>query len=867
MIKTRSLISISIATLVLLLGSALMVSPPMPPGAIGKYLNGILPSTVPGEEGSWALNDFGQIHISAPVGIKQMPESDDLLILSKRGELWQVPTNGSSKKLVLDISGKTFNLSDAGALGIVLHPLFGDPLFPDKQLLFVYYKTKPDASIWDEKGFSVLSKFRWDDNAGVFDLDSEEKLIQQYDRYPWHNGGPMVFGPDGFLYFSVGDEGKDEFQVISTQRLDGGFFNGVFRIDVDNDPVRSHPIRRQPLSNANPPEGWEGTFSQGYSIPNDNPWLSEDGDILEEFYALGARSPFTINYDEESDEIWLIDTGSDKREEINRVRKGDNLQWPYKEGTLDSDEHDKPNDLIGSEKPPYFEYERSYGTCVVGGSLYRNTKFPTLFDHYIYGDFTSNKIAVITTDGPTTALLNKVLISNITAHPVTLPTKPGITGIHELRDGRILVTVMGENHETDGAILELERTVVVEDPPKLLSQLGVFTNLETLDIIPGLIPYDVNSPLWSDGAKKRRWVAIPNDGQYDNPEEQIQFKADDPWGFPKGTVFVKHFEVPTTTDTNGPVTKLETRFFVITKDGRPYGITYRWNDEGTDAELLTIGDQREIDIFDNGQFSHTQTWDFPSRTQCITCHNPNAEYVLGVNTLQLNRTNQYNGSNVNQIDYFNDLGLFVNNVTNPGSYNKLVKVDGNESTLENRIRSYLDSNCSSCHREGGIPSLYLDFRYKRTQNIQSIFGLQSQSHASTTNSVIVKPGDHADSELWMRDASLDDNRMPPIGRNMVDQIYVDSLAKWIDLIDPENYKYHDLIAYPNPATDWIKVHAKDDWAAPYIYTLYSISGRPIRYIESQTSSIVFDVAGLPKGSYVISVRSGDNRQSKKVIVQ
>ena len=87
MIKTRSLISISIATIVLLLGSALKVSPPMPPGTIGKYLNDILPSTVPGEEGSWALNDFGQIHISAPVGIKQMPESDDLLILSKRGEL------------------------------------------------------------------------------------------------------------------------------------------------------------------------------------------------------------------------------------------------------------------------------------------------------------------------------------------------------------------------------------------------------------------------------------------------------------------------------------------------------------------------------------------------------------------------------------------------------------------------------------------------------------------------------------------------------------------------------------------------------------------------------------------------------------
>lgn len=867
MIKSNSLISVVIASLVLFLGAALVVPPPPPPGSIGKYLNGILPATAPGEEGSWALSQFGDIHISAPVGIKQMPGSDDLLILSKRGEIWQVPTDGTSKKLVLDISGQTFNLSDAGALGIVLHPLFGDPLFPDKQLLFVYYKTKPDASVWDEKGFSVLSKFHWDPETHVFDRDSEEKLIQQYDRYPWHNGGPMVFGPDGFLYFSVGDEGKDEFQVISTQRLDGGFFNGVFRIDVDNDLTRSHPIRRQPLSNANPPEGWEGTFSQGYSIPNDNPWLSDEGAVLEEFYAIGARSPFTINYDEKNGEIWLIDTGSDKREEINRVQKGDNLQWPYIEGTLESEVHDKPSNLIGNEKPPYFEYERSYGTCVVGGSLYRNVKFPTLYDHYIYGDFTSNKIAAITTDGPSTSLVNKVLISNIASHPVTLPNKPGITGIHELNNGRILVTVMGENHETDGAILELERNITVEDPPKFLSQLGIFTDLETLDIIPGLIPYDVNAPLWSDAAQKRRWIAIPNDGLYDDPAEQIDFKSEDPWEFPTGTVFVKHFELATTEDSNGPVTKLETRFFVMAEDGRPYGLTYRWNDEGTDAELLTIGDQREIDIFDNGQFSHTQTWDFPSRTQCITCHNPNAEYILGVNTLQLNKVHEYNGTNINQIDYFNQLGIFANNVSNPAAYHKLVDVNSDESTLENRIRSYLDSNCSSCHREGGIPSLYLDFRYKSTNNMQSIFDLQSQSHASTANSVIVKPGDHAESEIWVRDVSLDDNRMPPIGRNVIDQIYVDSLAKWIDNIDPEDYKYHDLIAYPNPATDWIKVHAKDDWSAPYVYTLYSISGRPIRYIESDTNSIVFDVNGLPKGAYVVTVRSGDNRQSKKVIVQ
>lgn len=71
-------------------------------------------------------------------------------------------------------------------------------------------------------------------------------------------------------------------------------FNGIIRIDIDNDPSRSHPILRQPLANATPPSGWGETYTQGYSIPNDNPWLSPDSSQLEEFYAIGLRSTYSI---------------------------------------------------------------------------------------------------------------------------------------------------------------------------------------------------------------------------------------------------------------------------------------------------------------------------------------------------------------------------------------------------------------------------------------------------------------------------------------------------------------------------------------------------------------------------------------------
>ncbi|MEO8184276.1 MAG: hypothetical protein ABI895_36105, partial [Deltaproteobacteria bacterium] len=79
----------------------------------------------------------------------------------------------------------------------------------------------------------------------------------------------------------------------------------------------------------------------------------------------------------------------------------------------------------------------------------------------------------------------------------------------------------------------------VPDPPALLSQLGVFSNVATLAPSPGVIPYDVSTPLWSDAAKKGRWLIVPNDGQADRPNEQIDVSSGDTWQFPVGTVFVK----------------------------------------------------------------------------------------------------------------------------------------------------------------------------------------------------------------------------------------------------------------------------------------------------------------------------------------
>lgn len=133
-------------------------------------------------------------------------------------------------------------------------------------------------------------------------------------------------------------------------------------------------------------------------------------------------------------------------------------------------------------------------------------------------------------------------------------------------------------------------------PPATLSSTDAFTDLTSLTPIPGLIPYEVNSPLWSDGAHKQRWIAIPSDGVRDSASEQIVFDAEAPWTFPAGTVAIKHFELPTNANSPSQIRRLETRFLVATGNGDFYGLTYRWRADGSDADLLTNGASDDIQV-------------------------------------------------------------------------------------------------------------------------------------------------------------------------------------------------------------------------------------------------------------------------------
>ena len=166
-----------------------------------------------------------------------------------------------------------------------------------------------------------------------------------------------------------------------------------------------------------------------------------------------------------------------------------------------------------------------------------------------------------------------------------------------------------------------------------------------------LLPYDLVVPFWSEGATKSRFVAIP--------EGKVSFSPTGEWAFPPGTVFVKTFELPVDAAQPQRTQRLETRLLVVDRSGGVYGTTYKWRADLSDAELLPPeGLNEDIAIRDAGG-THAQTWYYPSRKDCLVCHNSHTPGVLGPKTRQMNRDLRYaDGTTENQLRRWNRLELF-----------------------------------------------------------------------------------------------------------------------------------------------------------------------------------------------------------------
>jgi uncharacterized repeat protein (TIGR03806 family) len=313
--------------------------------------------------------------------------------------------------------------------------------------------------------------------------------------------------------------------------------------------------------------------------------------------------------------------------------------------------------------------------------------------------------------------------------------------------------------------------------PKLLSQTGLFTSLADLRPADFLIPYTVNAPLWSDGALKTRWFTLP-------ASTVIGFSPNGEWTFPAGTVFVKNFALLVDETNPNFLRRLETRLLVRDTNGYVYGATYKWRADNSDADLITNGFSEDITIR-TADGTRVQHWFYPGRQDCLTCHTPAAGGVLGVKTRQLNGDLKYpNGVTDNQLRTLGHIGLFDATFSERRipRYPRLFNITNTSAALELRVRSYLDANCSQCHRPGGAGAFFdtrFDTPLKKQNLINGPVANQLGIVGANRGGKVVVPGDIDRSILFRRISIVGENQMPPLARNLVDTNAVFTVGKWI----------------------------------------------------------------------------------------
>ena len=643
---------------------------------------------------------------SAPTAAVQAPGQPQYWYVTEQaGRLKRFDNRGdvSRAQVVLDLSARVDNEGDAGLLAMTFHPRFAE-----NGVLFLSYAQRGPVLK------SRLSRFVSEDGGASFDPASEQVLIEidQPDPEKIHLNCDMRFGKDGYLWVGFGDGGFDEDDRGVAQDI--GNINGkILRIDVDR---RSGGLP--------------------YAIPADNPFVGRPG-ARGEVWAVGFRNPWRWRFDPAQEGVlWVGDLGSDRREEINRVVKGGNYGWNRFEGTLCVSDPCSSAGLTA----PHVEYKHGEGKSVTTGPVYQGQSVPGLRDRLVFGDFVSGHVWALPPDR--------------SAKPeLILATGLGLVSFGEALDGELLLV-----DYNDGRLHQVAAAPPAPSSlPTLLSQTGCLEAPGS--VAPHLVPYDVNAPLWSDGASKRRWMALPAGGK-------ISVAGDGDFDLPPGTTLVKEFSVGTT--------RVETRLFVRHADGVWAGYTYAWNAQQTDATLIGLTSAPTDNTVAGAVWSH------PTRYQCMACHTKEAGYSLGLELAQLNRAFAYPDGTRNQLAHFQQAGLFAAPLpAAPAALTALPVPDG-PGPVGPRARAYLHANCAGCHRPMVRFPDGIDLRYTvplgqtKTCGVEAVYG--GFEGASTR----LAPGNPRGSVVPRFMRSTDEFRMPLVGTTKVDEAGADLIESWID---------------------------------------------------------------------------------------
>ncbi|MFT4550633.1 MAG: putative repeat protein (TIGR03806 family) [Verrucomicrobiales bacterium] len=697
---------------------------------------------------AYELENLSPGGIGEPVAMVSPPADMRLFVVDRVGIIRVIPDLDTPvPEVFLDITDRVESvMGEEGLLGLAFHSDFATNGY-----FYVFYtRTNLDESIVHDDTLARFSVSATDPDRA--DSASESMMIRQEgDRWSRpHNGGDLHFGPDGYLYASLGDADYQN----DAQRIDLDFKASLLRIDVDQRPGNLAP---------NPHAAVVG----GYSIPADNPFVGatsfngstvDPAEVRGEKFAVGLRNPWRFSIDAVTGKILLGDVGGGSFEEINDIVSGGNYGWPFREGAAPQSGTPPAGVTLID---PLMAYGRDDGLSVIGGFVYRGSRLPELNGRYIFSDWGNAEIRAIDPAASAPAAYD-ILAQAFGFGPTAIAPDP--------RNGDILVC---NNTGWGTSIHRLVRneSQTTDNLPATLSATGAFSDLVTLAPSAGVIPYEINVPFWSDDAIKIRWFSVPD------LADTVGFDAEQPWAFPEGSVWIKHFEIEMTEGDPSSRRRLETRFLVKTEDN-VYGVTYRWNIAETDATLVDeAGESEQLTRTLDG-ITAQQTWTYPSRASCLQCHTPDGGHALGFDTAQLNLSRPYDSETHNQIDALQLAGYLVSSPPRPRALKALAKAEASAASIEFRARSYLQANCAQCHDGSGVVNW--DARLRTPLDLTGIIGGALNDSAGDPDNRVIAPGDRAHSMLLTRISTRGSGKMPPIASHLVDPDGVALITSWVD---------------------------------------------------------------------------------------
>ena len=665
---------------------------------------------------------FEQITWDRPLYAKAEPGTPNLLVVLQGGE-----KDKPTRILRLDTSHPAQTSDFLRIDGRLAYGLAFDPDYETNGFLYVFSNGPTEESERKNR----VSRFQVDRKSPhACDLSSELVILEW--RSMGHDGGELGFGADGMLYISTGDGTSDSDGWLSGQDV-SNLLGGVLRIDVRG-----------------------ATEVTPYRVPPDNPFVDVEG-ARGELWAFGLRNPWRLWCDPPSGQIWVGNNGQDLWESVHLIRRGENYGWSVYEGShpFYPQRQRGPAQIV----PPTVEHHHTEARSLTGGVVYRGDQLPELHGAYVYGDYATGKIWGVRHDG-----------SKVIWHQELADTVHQIAGFAITPSGALLVVDHG------GSLHRIKKSPpprLATDFPKRLSETDLFESVEDHVLKPGIIPYSVNAPGWNDHATAQRFLAIPD-------EQRITASGNRGWDLPNGSVVMQTLSLPQ----KGVAQRVETRL-LLRQQNEWAGYTYRWNEEQTDASLVSESGQ-EIDV--RSPTGETSSWHIPSRSECMSCHSRAVNFVLGLSNLQMNRQHHYGSIKANQIATLDHIGLFEKPPSTDGP--SLANPYDATQPLDERARSYLHVNCSSCHVEAGGGNARMELEFKRKLNEMQLVAARPQ-HATfeINDAMLVAPGEPDRSVLIARMSRHGAGQMPPLFTRAVDEQGVHLMEAWIASLPKNERKF------------------------------------------------------------------------------